>query len=305
MAFAMLSCRGKTSASAPPSRTAASADWRETIPTKLPAYKYPAPVKGEYHEVNLGTFDVVDGVAFPARSGAATVVYVTSKPIASPVLAGSPCPMTQARSLTLLRNASWLEVALDSAGRSDYFAAGNAFGGSSREHEVGGRYWSSKLRSGDSARAKGNVRHKRNGEFDFDLPLSHPSVVEVSEADWRSARHSIEGTPRPAQEEVTAAYRAVREAALSKDLKGLLEAQGFDGKQVAAIRGLEGIDADVAVYADRFLLPGTPGDFTSKPGIAYVRSEGANSRGKKFANYYHFVPCRAHFVLTMIAENPQ
>src|SRR5690242_15478077 len=97
----VLSCRGKLSESAakPAARPAASADWGETKPEKPPPYKYPAPVKGDFHEINLGNFDLVDGVAYPAKGGAATVVYVTSKPMASPLLSDSPCPMTQARSL--------------------------------------------------------------------------------------------------------------------------------------------------------------------------------------------------------------
>ena len=75
-------------------------------------YAYPAPVKGHLDDVNTGNFDLVDGIAYPASRGAGTVVYVTSKPIASPVLAGSPCPMTQARALTSIRNAGWVEVTL-------------------------------------------------------------------------------------------------------------------------------------------------------------------------------------------------
>jgi hypothetical protein len=59
-----------------------------------------------------------------------------------------------------------------------------------------------------------------------------------------------------------------------------------------------------AVYADRFLPPGIPGDFTARPGAAYVRTEGVNSKGRKFANFYHFAPCGDHLVLVDIAENP-
>ena len=36
-----------------------------------------------------------------------------------------------------------------------------------------------------------------------------------------------------------------------------------------------------------------------------MRSEDVNSRGKKFANYYHFAPCGTQPVLVSIAENPQ
>ena len=85
----------------------------------------------------------------------------------------------------------------------------------------------------------------------------------------------------------------------------MLGGLGFDAKQNAAIRGLDGIDADLALFADRFLQPGTPEDFTARAGTAYVKTTGVNSKGKKFANYYHFVPCGDHFVLVAIAENPQ
>jgi len=43
---------------------------------------------------------------------------------------------------------------------------------------------------------------------------------------------------------VTAAYVALRDAALRKDLKATLSALGFDARQIAAIRGMDGIDAD-------------------------------------------------------------
>jgi hypothetical protein len=104
---------------------------------------------------------------------------------------------------------------------------------------------------------------------------------------------------------VTAAYKTMHDAALKKNLKGLLAAQGFDAKQIAAIRGLDGIDADFAMYADRFLVPGAADEVTVRPGTGYVRVEGANSKGRKFANFYHFAPCAEHLVLVSIAENPQ
>jgi hypothetical protein len=147
--------------------------------------------------------------------------------------------------------------------------------------------------------------HKLYGSFDFDLPLSSPKVNEVSEGDRIRGIRSDLTAPKPIEQAVTAAYQVVHEAALKKNLKGLLAAQGFDAKQIAAIRGLDGIDADLAVYSDRFLTSGAPGEFTAKPGTAYVRVEGVNAKGKKFANYYHFAPCGDRFVLVSIAENPQ
>jgi hypothetical protein len=270
----------------------------------VPPYVYPPPVKGHYKEANIGEFDLVDGIAYSATGGGGTVVYVTDKPIASPMLASSACPMTQARALTKLRNARFVDVTLDAAGQSKYFAAGTAFGGSSREQSAGGHYWSSQLRAGNG-RAAGNVHHKIHGGFDFDLPVSNPKVNEVSEGDWVHGQRADTTAPKPAEQAVTAAYAAVHDAAISKNLKALLTALGFDPKQVAAIRGLDGIDADLMVYSERFLTTGTPGDFTAKPGTAYVRVEGVNSKGKKFANYYHFNPCGNQMVLASIAENPQ
>jgi hypothetical protein len=266
-------------------------------------YTYPAPVKGHYKEVNIGEFDVVDGIAYPAPGGAGTVIYATSKPIASPMLAGSACPMTEARALTQLRAASFMEVTL-AHGASKYFAAGNAFGGSSREEASSGHYFSSKMKD-DPDRAVGVVVHRQYGHFEFDLPLSSPKVNEVSEGDRIHGIRSDLTAPKPTEQPVTAAYRAVHAAALKKDLKALLAAQGFDAKQIAAIRGLDGIDADLAVYADRFLTSNVPDEFSAKPGTAYVRTEGVNSKGKKFANYYHFTPCGDRLVLVSIAENPQ
>jgi hypothetical protein len=270
---------------------------------KPAAYTYPPPVKGHYKEINIGEFDVVDGIAYTAPRNAGTVVYVTSKSIASPMLIDSACPMTMARALTELRNANYMEVTLNDKGQSKYFAAGTAFNGSSREEDVGGRYWQSRMKQ-DAGHASGNVVHKRDGYFDFDLPVVTPQVNEVSEGDRTHGTRYDTTRPTPGEDAVTAAYRSLHDAAQKKDLKSLLAAQGFDRKQVEAIRGLDGIDADFAIYADRFLNPGTAGEFTPHAGTAYVRSEGVNSKGKKFANYYHFVPCGTQLVLVSIAENP-
>ncbi|MEO8347407.1 MAG: HEAT repeat domain-containing protein [Acidobacteriota bacterium] len=262
-----------------------------------------ASVQGHFEEINIGSFDLVDGIAWPAEGGS-TVVYVVSKPIASSALASSPCPMTMARALTALRNAGWVEVTLDSAGKSDYFASGTPFGGASREQEVGGNYWSSNLRKAGS-RAVGSVEHKERGGFRFDLPLSSPKINEVSESDRSRGRRADESSPTPTEQAVTEAYRAAREAALKKDWHGLLAAQGFDPKQIAAIRGLDGIDADLAVFADRFLKPGTADEFQSDAGYGAVRGEGANSKGAKFINYYWFSLCQGKLVLFSVTENPQ
>ena len=109
----------------------ADAGAHKTVEAKPAPYTYPAPVKGHIKEVNIGEFDLVDGIAYPSMSGG-TVVYVASKPIASPMLVDSACPLTQARALAKLRNASFGEITLDAAGRSKYFSAGTPFGGSAQ-----------------------------------------------------------------------------------------------------------------------------------------------------------------------------
>ncbi len=40
---------------------------------KVPPYAYLAPMKGPYKEVNIGEFDVVDGIAYPTSRGSGTV----------------------------------------------------------------------------------------------------------------------------------------------------------------------------------------------------------------------------------------
>ncbi|HUH93189.1 MAG TPA: hypothetical protein VL742_08610 [Casimicrobiaceae bacterium] len=276
----------------------------KVVEEMAPPYTYPAPVKGHYKEANVGEFDVVDGLAYPDPNGRGTVVYVTSKPIASPMIAGSACPMTQARALSQLRDLSYLEVTLAN-GASKYFAAGRSFGGSSREEEVGGRYWQSRVKD-EGDHIEGQVVHRQHGSFQFDLPLSKPLVNEASQGEWIQGARWDKTALKPTQQALAAAYRAVHDAAVKKDLKALLAAQGFDLKQVEAIRGLDGIEADLEVYSARFLNAAAPPEFSSKPGTGYVRIEGANGQGRKFANYYHFAPCRGdRLVLVFIAENPQ
>ena len=299
-AIAMSGCGNEDSRS--PGQEKKSA---KVVEEKVPPYTYPAPVKGHYKEANVGDFDVVDGIAYPDPGGRGTVVYVTSKPIASPMIAGSSCPMTHARALSQLRDASWLEVTL-AKGSSKYFAAGKSFGGSSREEEVGGHYWKSQVKSADPDRAEGQVVHRQHGSFQFDLPVSKPLVNEASQGDWIQGARWDKTAPKPAQQAIESAYKAVHDAAMKKDLKALLTAQGFDAKQVEAIRGLDGIDADLSLYSERLLNAAEAPEFSLKPGTGYVRIAGTNAKGKKFANYYHFAPCRGErMVLAFVAENPQ
>src|SRR5215813_3417022 len=123
---AAIRCGKKETAPAPKPAQKEATTAAPIVQEKPKPYTYPAPVKGHFQEVNVGSFDVVDGIAY--KSGAGTVVFVVSKPIASPMLSSSPCPMTEARALLDLRDASYMEVTLDAAGQSKYFAAGKAFG---------------------------------------------------------------------------------------------------------------------------------------------------------------------------------
>lgn len=272
---------------------------QKVVEEKVPPYAYPAPVKGHIKDVNTGGFDLVDGIAYPSMAGGGTVVYVVSRPIASPMLADSACPLTQALALSKLRNASFTEVTLDAAGHSKYFGAGTPFGNSLTD--LSPRAWSSKLQL-EAGRAAGSVVHREYGRFEFDLPLSSPKVDEISYGDREQKRKPAATTPKPTEQAITAAYTALRDAAHKKNLKAMLAALGFNAKQSLAIRGMEGIDADFALFADRFLTPGTPSDPWNKPGSGQVRAGGVKSSGKKFTNDYYFDLCGDHLVLTGIAE---
>jgi hypothetical protein len=277
---------------------------KKAVEEKVPPYSYPAPVKGHVKEVNIGEFDLVDGIAYPSSSGG-TVVFVVSKPIASPLLADSACPFIQAKALSVLRDASFSEVALDAGGRSKYFAAGTPFHGSLTDTTPGGRQWSSTLKP-DAGRAAGSVTHRQYGRFEFDLPLSNPKVDEISYGDREQKRRLAATTPKPSEQLVKATYEKLRDAALKKDQKALLAAMGFDAKQTRAVRGLDGIGADFAAFYDRFLAPGTPGDPWSRPGSGQIRGEGLKaSAGKKYWNDYYFELCGDQLVLTGITEQTQ
>jgi hypothetical protein len=263
----------------------------------------PTPVRGHFREVNTGEFDLVDGIAYPSRSGK-TVVYVTSKAIASSAIASSPCPMTYARFMTALRDAGWNEVALDANGRSSYYGEGTPYGGRGREEDVGGRYWKSWIETSNGV-AMGSVKHTQHGGFEFALPVSKPAFAQVSEGDYSRGHRADPDAHTPKEPAVAAAYRTARTAAVKKDLAALLQAQGLDAKQIAAVRALNGIGADFAQFADRFLKPGAAGEFDSGPGWASISAAGTNSKGAKFINYYWFTPCGEKLVLTSISENPQ
>ncbi len=218
------------------------------------------------------------------------------------MITGSACRMTQARALSQLRDARYFEVTLAN-GVSQYFAAGQSFGGNSREQNVGVHYWSSRIKD-DPDRAVGSVVHKSYGTFEFDQPLSKPAIKEVSEGDRYQDIRAEATAQAPTQQAFSAAYHAMLAVAHKKNLTALLTAEGFDATHVAAIRGLDGIDADLAVYDDRLLSPGLADEFTAGSGTAYVRAGGTNSKGKQVANFCHFAPCGDHLVLVSTAENP-
>ncbi len=270
-------------------------------------YTYPAPVSGHYKEANTGDFDLVDGIAWGPTLAGETAVYVTNKPIASPIL-GAACPMAEARALSVLRDARWNEIDLDATGKSRYFSAGTQYSGTSRSEDVGGHEWKFARREAAAEQIAGKLTHKYYGNFEFDLPVRKPSALEVSEIERMDGGLSKGDMTTPDAAAVSAALAKIRAAALAKDLRGWLAAQGFSAEQIAAIRGLEGIDADLEQHALHFLSPETPKEAEEtemNPGTGYVRAEGANSAGAKFINYYYLVPCGDRLLLGMIGENPQ
>jgi hypothetical protein len=268
------------------------------------AYTYPAPVQGTFRDSdqNVPRFDIVDGLAYPSHDGSGTVVWVTAKPIASPLVTASACPMTEARALILLRNSPWAEVTLDAKGKSAYFAAGKPYGGSMREGSAGNP-WTSERKASAPDRVSGSFRHRADGAFSFDLPVSSPAVPQVSFGEAQHGSYVDAATPKPSPQGIAEVYRKLHDAAVKKDLKGILQAQGFDAKEIAAIRGLAGIDQDVEAFADRFMDPGTGTDPDVRAGQGHLGAQGVNSKGKKFYNYYYFDACGDRLLLTAVAVN--
>jgi hypothetical protein len=281
-----------------PASTKAADPPRTPSATAPVAYAYPAPVKGHYKEVNTGSFDLTDGIAYPGEGG--TVVYVTEKPIASPVLVTAACPMTEARALTVLRNSGYLEVEIDAGGRSKYLAAGTPYGGRSREEAGRWKIAGGKEKDG---RVSGTLAYRGYGQFDFDLPVSTPAMGEVTEGERVHGMRQAEDRRTPTEAELVAAYTEVRRAARAGDLEALLRSQGFDRRQVEAIRGLPGITADLAAHAAHFLDPGAPEEVMVDTG--QVGARGKDPKGAAAFNFYEFAPCGERLVLVGIGENPQ
>jgi len=241
-------------------------------------------------------------LAYTASSGGGTVVYVTSKPIASPILASSSAPMSEARAIAFLRDAGYLEVTLDASGKSSYVASGTQLGGKTRDEDVGGRYWKIEAKKPAAGRAAAKVVHPSEGGFEFDLPIAKPKLAEVSEGDRAQGRRAAPGASAPEESRVLEVYRAMHEAARAKDLAALLAAQGFSKETTSAIRRLPGIEADFLVLADRFLAPGEPQEPTVYEGYGGVGASGVNSKGEKYSNYYEFAPCGDRLLLVGISE---
>ncbi len=279
----------------------------KVAPAKIEPWTYPAPVSGHLAEGNTGEFDLVDGIAYPARDTTkGTVVFVTAKPIASPLLATSRCAASQARALKLLRDSGYAEVTLDAKGRSGSFIYGTPYGGQSRGIDVGSHEWPAEIAVAGS-RAKGSVRHRYYGRWSFDLPIAPTDRQEASEEDRMAFGYAAWGgdAPTPTEVDALTAYGLTYRAVMDNDLATYLELQGFDAEQARAIRGLAGIDEDFRAHRDRFLDPGAPEEPTLAAGFAAVGARGVNSKGEAFANYYEFTPCGGKLLLTSIGLNPQ
>ena len=288
--FASVLAVAATTACSREEESAPHGDVTELAVERVAAWSYPAPVSGRISEANAGDFALVDGIAYPARDPRkGTVVFVASKAIASPILAESACPATQARALKLLRDASYAEVTLDANGRSETFLYGSSYGGQGRAFATG-RGWPGEIQT-SSGRAVGSAKHPDYGAFEFDLPIARALASEASEDDRMAAGY--------------AAYGLARRAALDGNLRAYLALQGFDAEQVKQIRGLAGIEDDFRAHGARFLEPGAPEEPMLANGFAAVGARGTNAKGEAFANYYEFTPCGGKLVLTSIALNPQ
>jgi len=287
----------------PPGTAAATAGPAEAAEPPIEAYQYPPTVSGNYDEINVGTFDLVDGIAWQEEAG--TVVWATSEPIASPALAGSACPVALARSIALLRDASWVEVTIDAKGKSNYHAAGTQYAGSSREQEVGGKYWQVDVERREAERISGAVTHRTRGRFDFDLAILRAEPAALSEGERMDHGWDAAGPLTPDADAAKAAYLKLRDAARAHDWPAFLAAHGYDADLVRKLRGLDGIAEDLERHADRFLSPGDPEEVSLYATIAGVGARGTNSRGEAFFNFYQFAPCGDRLVLVGIGENPQ
>jgi hypothetical protein len=249
-------------------------------------------VVGSLQETNVGRVALVDGLAWTVPEG--TVVRLVGKPVAGRHLAGSPCPEAQLAALELLRDTQFAQITLDAAGRSAYLAFGRSTGPSVTEHDVGSGPWKIRIETRTADRIAGRLSHGTRGGVRFDVAIAPGARPAGAPAEPLGA------------ETLQAAYDAVRTAVARQDAGALLGAFGFDPAQSAAVLALPGLGEDLEAFALKFLDTATPDEIALRPeGTSFLLFRGANSQGRPFANFYHFVACRATPVLVKIAVNPQ
>ena len=133
-----------------------------------------------------------------------------------------------ARSLAAVRDAGWVEVTLDAAGKSDYFGSASRTAAAlarKRWQTITGRRPSARR-----ARVNGNVIHKERA-----ASTSTSALGAKGEGSQREQPDAGE-TGRPVraianERDLTDAYTAAHAAAVKKDWNALLAAIGFDATQ--------------------------------------------------------------------------
>jgi hypothetical protein len=256
-----------------------------------------ASVSGTYKHPILGSFELVDGIAWKGPAG--TVVQVTSKPIASAALAGTPCPATLARSIRLLRDARYLEVTLDAKGASDYYFTGGQYLFNSSDLASAGVDWTIRLTRHDAQRAAGTVERRR-GTFQFDLPILQGGPGDRSAGELVRPMKPLAS---PGEDKAEAAYQGLRAAAAVKDWPKFLEAHGYGPDLVQALRALPGIEADLEAHAARFLTPGAVEAIHPAMTAMTLAANGRNPQGKSLSNVYDFAACGDRVLLVSISEH--
>ena len=80
--------------------------------------------------------------------------------------------------------------------------------------------------------------------------------------------------------------------------------QGFDANRLQQSADWKGSTPTSIVYADRFLGSRRSDEVSVKPGTGYVRTEGSNSKGWKFANFYYFAYPPAITLVLVASRRP-
>jgi hypothetical protein len=262
---------------------------------------YPRLVTGAYEEVDVGRFELVDGIAYRTAAGGRTVMFTASRTIASPVLARSACPAVHAQALALLRHASHVELTIEADGRPVTVATGTREGISSR---AAGKEVRVTLRPHDATRITGALTYPRHAELTFDLPVWAPRIPQVTQAELIDGFDGPPGAAVPSEQAVRSAYDAIRTAAAHRKLAAWLRTQGFDSDQAAAIRGLPEVERDFADHVTAFLTPGAPDTVWVSAGAGAVEAEGSNEKGVRYRTGYYFLSCGQQLVLVRIAGSP-